>query len=1191
MKRTTMLILAIFIASVVLSTLAFPTLVTTTMAASENIVVASGRNDVGQLGDGSMTDSNSPVRVLGLSGATMVDAGHDHCLALNADRTVSAWGDNSKGELGDGTTTNSTTPVQVAGLNGVMAISAGVRYSLALRDDGTVWAWGDNRFGKLGNGTTTNSTTPVPVSDLSGVTAIAAGFNHGLALKSDKTVWAWGYNHYGQLGNGTITDSSIPVPVTGLSDVVALAGGADHTLAVKGDGTVWACGWNADGQLGDGTNVTRLEPVQVVGLSGVIAVAAGQYHSLAITGDETLWAWGYNNYGQLGDGTTTSSNTPLQVSSLSGATAVAAGAFHSMALLADGTAWAWGYNQYGQLGNPAAISSAAEGSGPVQVSGPTNVTGISAGYAHSLLICPEYTNPSPTISSLTPNHKTAGGLSFTLTVNGSGFMNGSVVRMDGLNRTTHYKSDTQLTAEIPSTDLTILGTKNVTVCNPAPGGGISNEMAFTVDSNVVMAWGSGVAPFLPEQVPGISGVTAISAGGGHALAIKSDRTAWAWGSNFYGQLGDGTTTYRATPVWVSSLNSVAEVSAGGSHSLAIASGFYPWAWGGNSRGQLGDGTTENRTTPVPVSPLANGYFQMVSGGEQHSLAVKNDMTVWAWGCNRYGQLGDGTLTDSAIPLQVSGLDQVVAVAGGADHSLALKRDGTVWAWGLNSAGQLGIGTPDTNKVTPVQIPGLSGVTAIDAGYDHSLALKSDGTVWAWGYNAYGQLGDGTTTNRKSPVQVSSLSGVRAVSAGDYHNLALKGDETAWAWGSNVGGELGDGTTTQRNTPVRVSISNKVVAISAGGGSLAICSEYSNSPPVMETIGDRTVNEGQQLQFTVSATDPDSDPLTYSASGLPAGATLDDETGAFSWSPDYTQAGNYQVTLRVSDGSLTASEDITITVNNVGYDLTLSVSGNGYTDPAVGTHTCQPETDVGIEAHPDTGWHFLRWSGDVGTVADVNAASTTITMNGDYSITAEFAINTCTITASADPPDGGTITGTGTYDFNQEATLTASPNPGYEFVNWSEGDTIVSTNATYTFPATSDRTLVAHFSKVNTPGCISGFGLLGTGYLRPFGFRVQYTAGASGPVGTLAYADLTPRKMASVTSSSFNWLVISGNQAFATGICTYNGTRGCAFKLEVVDNVKGPNIKDTMHLVVYGLTGQVVYEMQGTIIGDIGVVSL
>ncbi|MDP3000959.1 MAG: hypothetical protein Q8N47_25985 [Bryobacterales bacterium] len=224
----------------------------------------------------------------------------------------------------------------------------------------------------------------------------------------------------------------------------------------------------------------------------------------------------------------------------------------------------------------------------------------------------------------------------------------------------------------------------------------------------------------------------------------------------------------------------------------------------------------------------------IAGGGGYSLALKSDGTVWAWGDNTFGELGDGSTMNRLTPVPVSGLTGVVAIAA-ANHSLALKSDGTVWAWGYNDRGQLGDRTT-TDRSTPVPVSGLTGVVGIAAAYSNSLALKSDGTVAAWGYNGYGSLGDDSNTNRLTPVPVSGLTGVAAIAGGDNYGLALKSDGTAWAWGANYYGQLGDGTTTQRLTPVLViglttpteSISTPSTPSGPASGTTGVSYSYSTS---------------------------------------------------------------------------------------------------------------------------------------------------------------------------------------------------------------------------------------------------------------------------------------------------------------------------------------------------------------------------
>jgi alpha-tubulin suppressor-like RCC1 family protein len=321
---------------------------------------------------------------------------------------------------------------------------------------------------------------------------------------------------------------------------------------------------------------------------------------------------------------------------------------------------------------------------------------------------------------------------------------------------------------------------------------------------------------LPVQAIGVS-VVAVSCGLSHNLGLRSNGTIQGWGYNGHGQVGDGSDGNDRSPaVDVIGVTNAIAVSAGGYHSLALLSNRTVLGWGYNNNGQLGDGTTggvgNRQPTPVQVSGLTDVIA--ISGGGHHSLALKSDGSVWAWGLNDHGRLGDGTTIDRLTPVQVVGLSGVIAISAGASHNLAIRADGTLWAWGQNAYGQLGDGTA-VAKSTPVQI--TAGVSAVAAGRDHSLALMSDGTVWAWGSNQYGQLGDNTQVDHHLPAPVADLAGVTDIGAGSVHSLAIKPDGTLWAWGNNGWGQLGDDTETNRLTPVQVTGLTDVAAVSGGAG--------------------------------------------------------------------------------------------------------------------------------------------------------------------------------------------------------------------------------------------------------------------------------------------------------------------------------------------------------------------------------------
>jgi alpha-tubulin suppressor-like RCC1 family protein len=308
-----------------------------------------------------------------------------------------------------------------------------------------------------------------------------------------------------------------------------------------------------------------------------------------------------------------------------------------------------------------------------------------------------------------------------------------------------------------------------------------------------------------------------------ALLVASSASAYSaasWGENLYRQLGNGSTNASsATPVAVSGLTGVTALAAGGRHSLALLSNGTVMAWGDDEAGQLGDGGSTLSSVPVAVSGLTG--VKAIAAGENHSLALLNNGTVMAWGENEEGQLGNGKTTDSAVPVAVKGLTGVKAIAAGGNHSLALLTNGTVMAWGENEEGQLGNGKL-TNASSPVAVKALSGVSAIAAGAHHSLALLTSGALMAWGSNGYGQLGhaEGSETEEEGfssvPVTVLGVSGASAIAAGGSHSVALvKG--AVMTWGADERGQLGNATTARSfQTPATVSGLTGVSAIAAGG---------------------------------------------------------------------------------------------------------------------------------------------------------------------------------------------------------------------------------------------------------------------------------------------------------------------------------------------------------------------------------------
>lgn len=646
---------------------------------------------------------------------------------------------------------------------------------------GLVRCWGLGDDGQLGNGTLAASPSPSASAMLPSLAdRVVSSFTHACARTVNGLVYCWGNNSEGALGDGTITARSAPVQVTGVSDARHIATGINHSCAARGDGSVQCWGYNNSGQIGDGTTTNRLTAVTVSSINTAVEVAAGRAHSCARLAAGTVQCWGSNGNGQLGNGSTTARSTPVSAIGLTDIVEIAAGGSTSCARNSVGSVWCWGLGDRGQRGDGSAT---ATGNMPVSVQGLSRpAVRITVGESHACALLDDGT-----------------------TACWGGNDRGQFA--DGVGN--NYLRATVLSFVRPAVHI---------------AAGSFHTCVEHADQSV-SCWGETAQNLAPVQVGTIT-VDSASVGYRHSCALVGT-TPYCWGGNFYGELGDGTTTPRATPARVMDGGfAFTAISAGNTHTCGLTGGNVR-CWGQNSTGQLGIGSTTARNVPTLVTALS-GTFTQVSSGYQSTCARRDDSTVWCWGANSYGELGDGTMTQSTSPVQVTGVTDATSIAVGVGgYACAIRAGGAVWCWGRVP----GLGA---NTATPVRIGTVTNVAQIAPGYTSACLRFTNGAVQCFGSNFYGQLGDGTTASHSLPAPVTGLTDAVELRSSANFVCARRMDNTVVCWGVNSGGMLGDRTVVNRSTPVAVAMLSAVGAIAPAqligiSGDGHVCANRSGGP--------------------------------------------------------------------------------------------------------------------------------------------------------------------------------------------------------------------------------------------------------------------------------------------------------------------------------------------------------------------------
>lgn len=783
-------------------------------------------------------DTSTPPA--GTFGSMQVRAQCDNTGVVLADGTVWMAGDGTYGQLGNGTTTGlSSTPVQVrlapAGaqaLTNVRSLAVGCGFAVAVRTDGTVFAWGRNDRSQLGAATssTCDATTcsewavQVDPTNVSQVKEVAAGDGFALALRADGRVLAWGDNANGRLGRGTVGGTSATAAAVrntantaDLANVVTISAGSNFAAASDVSGAAWTWGSNATDRLGAGlatgsdhATAQRVLTAAAAQLGGVRAVEAGAGHALALRHDGTLWSWGDNTSGQLGTNTAGGAGSyasPVRDSTgttLARWTRVAAGGSHTTAIRADGTVWSWGLNTSGQLGQASNAGTACGGTcepAPVQTrdSGGALVTdatamfkAIDAGSDHVVAL-----RASGQAWSWGRHHR------------------GQLARAGAVGS---CPNGDPCASSLVSTDA-------------STGRGYLQPLG--------RGWGNG--------------------------ALRADGTVVSWADNAGGQFGNGTTngqSPRPQVVEVAAgvpLGDIVRLATGEYATYAVRADGTVWSWGNGGSGRLGNNTTSSRTRAVQVrsgtgtsdsGPILFDIVE-VAGHDQGGFALDAGGIVWSWGENERGELASGACCSdrlfAAPVLRAAGTNLTAVVGIGAnaadgDDGFAVRADGSVWAWGQNGDGQLGQGSnsgPDlcgSNACSlyavqvreGVALTPISRVVAVDAADDAGYALKADGTAWSWGSGSSGRLGNNGTDARYHAVQVrataasvdsgTALTGGIALASADDGGAVVDAQGRLLTWGQGSSGELGSASWSSRShaAPARDTAGVDLVGIRVAG---------------------------------------------------------------------------------------------------------------------------------------------------------------------------------------------------------------------------------------------------------------------------------------------------------------------------------------------------------------------------------------
>ncbi len=768
---------------------------------------------------GGLRDS-AAITVRTTSSFLSVSAGGLKTCSLTASGAAYCWG---SGPLGDGSGTSSKVPVAVTGGLTFSAVTAGNFLACGITTTEAPYCWGERPVAVPGG----HEFVALTIGD-------GVGPGHYCGLTANGSAYCWGNNTSGQVGDGTTSGDEIqngwvvrtaPVAVVGGLRFAAVTAGLFHTCGLTTSGAAYCWGGGGNGELGDGSTTDSSVPVAVAGGLKFMSLSAGGSNTCGLTTGGAAYCWGPNGAGLLGNGSTTSSSVPVAVSGGLTFSAVSTGSGHACGLTGNGAAYCWGWNAEGQLGTgsntgPELCASSPCSTRPVPVAGGLRFAGLSAS---GQVTC------GVTLSGTTYcwGDNRYGQLGNGTTINSS-----EPVQVVGLGAPAPVAS---VTITPDSATLVVGGTAHLSATTRDANGLLllgrpiawtsGNAAVATVDANgLVTGVGTGSAAVIATSegrsdtaaiAVGTITLGSVSAGVSHTCGLTTGGAAYCWGADYGG------------PVAVSGGLRFSALAAGASHDCGLTSSGAAYCWGRSDYGQLGNGSTTNSGTPVAVSGGLS--FSALAGGGWHTCGLTSAGVAYCWGFNNFGQLGNGSTTNGATPVAVAGGVSFSVLTAGTAHTCGLTTSGMTYCWGRNAEGQLGVGTATGPEqcgpygvpcsTVPVAVTGGLGFSVIGTGGWHSCGLTSAGTAYCWGLNNAGQLGDGSTANSPTPVAVAgglTFSGL-ATGTSRSHTCGLTSSRAPYCWGQNSSGQLGNGSTTGSATPVAVSGGLTFSALTTGDG--------------------------------------------------------------------------------------------------------------------------------------------------------------------------------------------------------------------------------------------------------------------------------------------------------------------------------------------------------------------------------------